>query len=59
MGNHWEICQRNLTEECSKEVHELMKMDYAKTKECVKNSFSNPNDFAQSKDNNYYWEDMT
>lgn len=54
MGNHRELCQRNLTEECSKEVHELMKLDYAKTQECVKNSFSNPNDFSQSKDNNYF-----
>jgi len=58
MGNHREICNRNLTEACSKEVHELMKIDYAKTEECVKNSFTDPNDFAKSTDNTYFSEDM-
>lgn len=48
-------CYKDFTEECSKMIHERLKLDYAKTLDCVDKSFTNKD--TADEDNSILGED--
>lgn len=47
-----------MDEECSKDVHLQMKLNYTETEKCVNESFTDPSNFLTSEDNKYLLEDF-
>jgi len=39
-------CYNTITVDCSKEIHRHLGLDYDKTRRCVRDSFSNNNDWS-------------
>lgn len=59
MAIHREICSENLTEDCSREIHRQIGIDFSMTKKCVDDSFINSTgDPKTAGDNKYLREDF-